>query len=287
MGIFGRLAYDDGVTVSTLLAVRFVLAALLFWGIVVVTGRARRLERRDVLIALALGGIGYSAQAGAYFAALQRIDPGLLSILLYSFPTMVTVAAIALGRERFSRRRAAALVLASAGLVLVLAGAGAGAIEPLGAALGLSAAAVYTTYILSSQGIAARVDPLLLSALVCTGAATTLTLVGFVGGGLEPVSAAGFGWLAAIAVVCTVVAVSLFFAGLHRVGPTRASIISTAEPLTAVLLAFAIFGESMTLLQLAGGALVLGGVWWVSTPGRAGRTRVTRESPSPVAASLP
>jgi drug/metabolite transporter (DMT)-like permease len=81
--------------------------------------------------------------------------------------------------------------------------------------------------------------------------------------------------------------VSLFFAGLHRVGPTRASIISTAEPLTAVLLAFAIFGESMTLLQLAGGALVLGGVWWVSTPGRAGRTRVTRESPSPVAASLP
>jgi drug/metabolite transporter (DMT)-like permease len=287
MGIFGRLAYDDGVTVGTLLAVRFSLAALLFWALVAITGRFTRLARRDVLIALALGGIGYSAQAGAYFAALQRIDPGLLSILLYTFPTMVTVAAIALGRERFSRRRAAALVLASAGLVLVLAGAGAGAIEPMGAALGLSAAAVYTTYILSSQGIASRLDPLVLSALVSTGAAATLSLVGWLDGGFAPVSAAGLGWLAAIAVVCTVVAVSLFFAGLKRVGPTRASIISTAEPLTAVLLAFAVFGESMTLLQLAGGALVVGGVLRVSTPSRAERTQATRESPSPVAASLP
>ncbi|MEA2179119.1 MAG: hypothetical protein QOG77_2416 [Solirubrobacteraceae bacterium] len=270
MGIFGKLAYDDGVTVGTLLAVRFAIAAALFWILVMVTGRLARLARRDVLIALALGGIGYSAQAGAYFAALQRIEPGLLSILLYTFPTMVTVAAIALGRERFSRRRAAALVLASAGLVLVLAGAGTGAIEPLGAALGLSAAAVYTTYILSSQGIAARVDPLLLSALVCTGAATTLTLVGVLDGGLATPTPAGFGWLVAIAVVCTVGAVSLFFAGLKRVGPTRASIVSTAEPVTAVLLAFAVFGESMTLVQLAGGALVIGGVLRVATPGPAG-----------------
>jgi drug/metabolite transporter (DMT)-like permease len=111
---------------------------------------------------------------------------------------------------------------------------------------------------------------LVLSALVSTGAAATLSLVGWLDGGFAPVSAAGLGWLAAIAVVCTVVAVSLFFAGLKRVGPTRASIISTAEPLTAVLLAFAVFGESMTLLQLAGGALVVGGVLRVSTPGRAG-----------------
>lgn len=270
MGVFGKLAFDDGVNISTLLAVRFVLAALLFWALVAVTGRVTRLRRRDVVIALTLGAAGYSAQAGAYFAALQRIDPGLLSILLYTFPTMVTVAAIALGRERFSRRRALALVLASAGLVLVLAGAGAGAVEPVGVALGLSAAAVYTTYILSSQGIASRLDPLVLSALVCTGAAITLTAVGLLDGGLVMPSPGGLVWLAAIAVVCTVVAVSFFFAGLHRVGPTRASILSTVEPITSVILAFAIFGESMTLVQLAGGALVIGGVLRVATPGPSG-----------------
>jgi drug/metabolite transporter (DMT)-like permease len=262
MGIFGKLAYDEGATVGTLLAVRFLLAAALFWALVVATGAARQvrtLSGRDVGIALALGAVGYSAQAGAYFAALQRLDAGLLSLLLYTFPAMVTVAAVALGRERASRRKAGALVVASAGLILVLAGAGAGALDPVGALLGVTAAVVYTTYILTSAGVAERVGPLLLSALVCTGAATTLTLATVFEGDLHlgDVSAAGFGWLAGIAVVSTVGAVSLFFAGLKRVGPTTASILSTAEPVTTVVLAFLAFGESLGPVQLAGGALVL------------------------------
>jgi drug/metabolite transporter (DMT)-like permease len=262
MGIFGKLAYDEGATVGTLLAVRFLLAAALFWALVVATGAARQvrvLSGRDVGIALALGAVGYSAQAGAYFAALQRLDAGLLSLLLYTFPAMVTVAAVALGRERASRRKAGALVVASAGLILVLAGAGAGALDPVGALLGVTAAVVYTTYILTSAGVAERVGPLLLSALVCTGAATTLTLATVFEGDLHlgDVSAAGFGWLAGIAVVSTVGAVSLFFAGLKRVGPTTASILSTAEPVTTVVLAFLAFGESLGPVQLVGGALVL------------------------------
>ena len=133
MGIFGKLAYDEGATVGTLLAFRFALAAALFWLLAAATGRARELRavpRRDVAIALALGAVGYSAQAGGYFAALERLDASLLSLLLYTFPAMVTVAAIALGRERASWRRAVALVLVSAGLVLVLAGRGRGRARP-------------------------------------------------------------------------------------------------------------------------------------------------------------
>ena len=233
MGIFGKLAYDEGATVGTLLAVRFLLAAALFWVLVAGTGAARHLRtlpRRDLGIALALGGVGYSAQAGAYFAALRSLDASLLSLLLYTFPAMVAVAAITLGRERANPRTAAALVLASAGLFLVLAGAGAGALDPVGTVLGLAAAVIYSAYILTTEGVAARVGPLVLSALVCTGAATTLTLAGVAAGDMRPgdVSAEGFGWLAGIAVVSTVGAVSLFFAGLQRVGATTASILSTA-----------------------------------------------------------
>jgi drug/metabolite transporter (DMT)-like permease len=265
MAIFGKLAYDEGATVGTLLAVRFLLAAALFWVLVAGTGAARHLRalpRRDLGLAFALGGVGYSAQAGAYFAALHRLDASLLSLLLYTFPAMVTVAAIALGRERANRRKTAALVVASAGLFLALAGAGAGALDPLGTLLGISAAVIYSTYVLTSAGVAERVGPLVLSALVCTGAATTLILAGAAGGDVHPgdVSAAGFGWLAGIAGVSTVGAISLFFAGLKRVGPTTASILSTAEPLTTVLLAFLAFGESLGPVQLAGGALVLGAV---------------------------
>jgi drug/metabolite transporter (DMT)-like permease len=270
MAVFGKLAYDNGATVGTLLAVRFLLAAALFWVLVVGGGAAqelRALGRRDVAVGLALGACGYAIQAGCYFAALERIDASLLSLLVYTFPAMVAVAAFVLGRERIDRRRLVALVVASGGLALVVAGAGAGALDPLGAALGLGAAVVYTTYILVSEGIVGRMTPRLLSALVCTGAAASLTAGSALLGELRPgeVTAAGWGWLACLALVSTVAAVSLFFAGLRRVGPTTASIISTAEPVVTVLLAFLVFGELLGPVQLLGGALVLGAVLMLAT----------------------
>ena len=263
MAIFGKLAYQEGATVGTLLAVRFALAALLFWALVARSGGLRRLRtiaRRDIALALALGAVGYSAQAGAYFAALRRMDASLLSLLLYSFPAIVTVAAIALGRERFRPRTTAALALASLGLVLVLALPGTGALDPVGTALAISAAVIYSTYLLVSEGVVSRVGPLTLSALVCTGATATLTVAGVADGDLDlgAVSPAGYGWLAAIAVISTVAAVGLLFAGIRRVGPTSASILSTTEPVVTVVLAFLVFGESLGAVQLLGGALVLG-----------------------------
>jgi drug/metabolite transporter (DMT)-like permease len=272
MGIFGKLAYDEGVTVGTLLSGRFVLAAVVFWLILLFARggvrELRSLTRRDLLIAVALGAVGYGAQAGAYFAALDRIDASLLALLVYTYPVLVAVAAIAIGREPARRSTAVSLALASTGLVLVLAGAAAGALDALGTALGLTAATVYTGYILISDGVTERVGPLALSTLVCTGAGVSLTLAGLAGGDLDPgaVTAEGYAWLGALAVVSTVGAVALFFAGLRRVGPTAASILSTLEPVVTVALAFAVFGESLGPGQLTGGALVLAAVLTVRAP---------------------
>ena len=265
MAVFGKLTYGEGATVGTLLAVRFVLAAALFWALVLAGSAARELRAlagRDIGVGLAMGGCGYALQAGCYFAALERIDASLLSLLLYTFPAIVAAAAVALGRERMDSRRLAALGLAFGGLAMVVAGAGAGALDPLGAALGLGAAVVYSTYILVSDGIVSRVRPRVLSALVCTGAAASLTVGSALLGELRPgqVTAAGWGWLACLAVVSTVASISLFFAGLRRVGPTTASILATIEPLVTVLLAFLVFGETLGVVQVVGGGLVLAAV---------------------------
>jgi drug/metabolite transporter (DMT)-like permease len=262
MGIFGKLAYEEGATVGTLLAARFAIAAAVLWVVILATGRlaqVRALSHRDAGIALALGGLGYGAQAGAYFVALGRLDASLLALLVYTFPTLVTVTAIVLGRDRLSPRIAVALVLASTGLVLMLATAREGALDPLGTVLGLSAAVMYTVYILASEGITARVGPLALTTLVCTGAAVSLTVGGILADDLHPaaVSATGAGWLTGIAVISTVGAVALFFAGLHRAGPSTAAILSTLEPVVTVVLAFLVFGESLGTIPLAGGVLVL------------------------------
>ena len=107
-----------------------------------------------------------------------------------------------------------------------------------------------------------------LAALVCSGAAVTLTAGSAALGELRPgdVTAAGWGWLGCLAAVSTVGAISLFFAGLERVGPTSASILATIEPVVTVMLAFLVFGERLGAVQLAGGALVLTAVFALNAP---------------------
>ena len=191
-----------------------------------------------MLTALAMGAVGYATQAGLFFLALERMDASLLALVLYTYPAFVLVGAVLLGRERATRRRVLALVAASAGTVLVLAGAGGGAVDALGVAMGLGAALAYTTYILVGDKVLAGTPPLALSALVCTGATATFLLVSLATGGPELAFAAeGWGWLAAIALVSTVGAVIAFFAGLERVGPSAAAILSTLEPVVTVGLA--------------------------------------------------
>jgi drug/metabolite transporter (DMT)-like permease len=276
MAIFGKLAYDAGVGLLTLLFVRFSIAAPVLW--IVALRRPASLAsagRRTLLAGFALGAVGYSMQAALYFAALTRMEASLLSMLLYTFPAMVVAAAIALGRETASRRRTGALLVSSGGLALVLLGAGAGAFDWLGAALALGAALTYTAYILvSDRVVGGDLEALPLSALITTGAAITFGLAGTATGSIDTGFAAeGWLWLGAIAVVSTVSAISLFFAGLKRVGPSTAAILSTLEPPTTVALAFLVFGESLTALQLAGAALVLGAAVSLNLRPRAGRAR--------------
>jgi drug/metabolite transporter (DMT)-like permease len=76
--------------------------------------------------------------------------------------------------------------------------------------------------------------------------------------------------------VSTVGAISLFFAGLRRAGPTKASILATVEPLVTVLLAFLVFGERLGAVQIAGGTLVLGAVLVL----QARRLRLRRAAPA-------
>jgi drug/metabolite transporter (DMT)-like permease len=197
MAVFGKLAYDQGATVGTLLSVRFTLAATLFWLLLAAGGALRELRtlrRRDVAAGLLLGTCGYAAQAGCYFTALTRIDASLLALLLYTFPGIVAVGAVLLGRERFDRRRALALGLALGGIALVVAGAGTGSLEPVGTVLGLCAALVYSAYILISDTLVRRISAFLLTALVCTGAAVTLTAGSALLGELRPGALTGAGW---------------------------------------------------------------------------------------------
>lgn len=275
MPIFGKFAYEAGVTPSELLLVRFGLAATVLAALLLARPSLRRRDGVDptpgtppassrwrlVTIALGLGAIGYAAQASLYFLALQRMDASLLALVLYTYPALVTVASVLLRRERMTLGRGIALLTASGGTALVLVGAGAAGFHPVGAAMGFGAAIVYTTYILVSDTVVHRLPPVVLSTLVMTGATATLgTQAVLTGGATFDFAPPGWFWLVCIAVVSTVGAMLAFFEGLRRTGPSTAAILSTFEPVVTTALASLTLGEFLSGVQLLGGALVLASV---------------------------
>ncbi|WP_432519275.1 DMT family transporter [Kineococcus sp. SYSU DK006] len=278
MAVFGKLAYEAGVAPGALLLVRFGLAAVLLAALLLVRPALRHPpppapDRRTpavvrarpgpaaVVTAVGLGAVGYATQASLYFAALELVDAALLSLIFYTHPSLVTVTAVLLGRDRLTPRRCAALVVASGGTLLVLLGSGGAGSSPLGALLAFGSALTYTAYVLVADVLVRRTAPVVLSVLVMAGAAAALAVRAAVTGGVD----LGFGWrgwwwLVCIAVVSTVVAVLAFFAGLRRTGPSTAVILSTFEPVVTTASAALALQEFPGPVQLTGGLLVLSAV---------------------------
>jgi drug/metabolite transporter (DMT)-like permease len=223
---------------------------------------------RPLKVAIGMGAIGYLGQAACFFSALNYASAGLVALLLYVFPTLVCLLSAAFLGERLTRTKGLLLAVSFAGIALML---GEGQGTATGIALGLGAAAFYSVYIVVGAHELGNTDALASAAVVCLSAATVLAMATLAGTPRFPGAWWGWAALGAIAIVSTVIAILAFFAGLKRVGPSVASIISTLEPVVTVTLAWFILGESLTAVQLAGGALVLGAAIWLARTGAGSR----------------
>lgn len=253
MAIFARFAYAGGANVTGVLAARFAIAGLLLAAVMLATNRPWP-RGRPLAVAIGMGAVGYVGQAMCFFAALNHASAGLVALLLYTYPTLVVLLSAAFLGEKLTALKIALLAASFAGLALTLGG---GQGTATGITLGLAAAAFYSVYIVIGARELRHTDALASTTVVCLSAAVVLALSALV---TEPrFPGAWWGWAAigAIAIVSTVVAILAFFAGLKRVGPAVASIVSTLEPVVTVALAWMILGESLTGMQLAGGAVVL------------------------------
>ncbi|HEY2436329.1 MAG TPA: DMT family transporter [Solirubrobacteraceae bacterium] len=259
LAVLCQLAYQTGVSVLGLLLGRFLVAGTVLW-LIVIAGRRPLPSRRGLLTGVALGA-GYSSMALCFAASLKHIEAGLADLLLFAYPVLVSIGATALGRERFSTRRAIALVTATAGIALALTGGGTGVIDPVGVGLALTAALIYALYVLASSSLLATIDPLVLAASVATGAAIMFCADAAIHGQLAPRGGvSGIGLVVVVALSSSVLGTGAFMAGVRRLGASRASIVSSAEPALTAAFAFAAFGDRFGAVQLIGAGLVLASV---------------------------
>lgn len=252
--IFARLAYAAGATPTTVLLLRFALAALIMAGVMRV--RSIPFPRGPALLGLVLmGGVGYVGQSLAYFTALTLTSAGVVALLLYLYPALVTLLSALLFKERLTSLKVGAVLLALVGTVLTLHPTGSGA--PLGLLLGIASAVIYSLYILVGSRIMPQTGVLASSTIVMIAAALVYSGIAAIQGSAFPVTLLGWAAIAAIALLSTVLAIMTFFAGLKHIGPSRASTISTVEPVVSVVLAALVLGESFTMLQVLGEGLIL------------------------------
>jgi drug/metabolite transporter (DMT)-like permease len=153
--LFAQPIYAAGVDWMTLLAWRFLFAALLSWGWLLLFASQRRalrgLSRRRVLI-LVLLGIFFIGNSGTYFAALETVSASLAALIVYAYPAIVAVLSIRFARRLEGRRRWFALALSLAGVALAIGGIDpSDAPPPLGLALIVASPIIYAVWIIMAE----------------------------------------------------------------------------------------------------------------------------------------
>lgn len=253
LAILGRYAYADGLDTFTILALRFSLGAVLMAGLLI--ARHERWPRGATLARLiGMGALGYVGQSFSYLTATQYASAGLVALLLYLYPVFVAILSAIFLKERFTPLKITALALATFGAALTANPQGG---QWTGILLAVSAAAIYSVYIIVGTGVMQQVSAFQSSTVIFASAGTVYTTLALIRGPQLPQSGAGWAAVIAIVLIATVIPVVTFLAGLRRIGPTNASMLSTVEPIVTVLLAALLFGEVLTAEALMGGALIL------------------------------
>lgn len=264
-GPIAELAYDTGASASEVAVFASIITAIiLLLAVAIFDRKSLWIRRKDFVPLLIFSLITGSFFVMAWYTCVERTSTATAVILLYMYPSLVTIASIFTLGERLDRSKAIALPLTFAGCVLV---AGAKdfeqglAFDMIGIGLGVyaaGAAAVYYIWgkkflevysantlvlylmVLSLPGLILIANPLDLADTSLSGSAWTLIfMIGLVPG--------------TIAFVVSLIA-------LKKIEASRASIIASIEPVAAVIIAYLLLSDTLNILQSAGVSMVFVGV---------------------------
>jgi drug/metabolite transporter (DMT)-like permease len=253
LAIFGRYAYADGMDTFTVLFIRFGISAV-FMTIILLLRKEHFPSRRILAQLVGMGALGYVGQSFMYMSAIKYASAGLVALLLYLYPMFVFILSVMILHEKVTAVKVIALVLALVGAALTVDPNGG---QLIGALMAIAAALIYSVYIIVGTNVMKHVSAVQSSAIIFASAGMVYGMLTFVNGAHLPESNSG--WLAMLGMIIfsTIIPVATFLAGLERIGPTNAAMLSTLEPVVTVLLAAWLFGERLMPIVMVGGGLIL------------------------------
>ncbi len=268
--IFVKLAYPYGVDAITLLALRMCFALPVFLWVGLAGQRAAApLSRDDWLKLFALGCLGYYGASILDLWGLEYISAGLERLILFTYPTLTILIGVLFQGKPFSRREGVAIALCYLGIGLAFVhdlGLGETRDVLIGGALVFASSISYALYLSGSAPMIARLGAMRFSALA-TLVSSAVTLVHF--SATHPLAAfvqplPVYGWGLAMALIATVIPVFAQSAAIRRVGAGQASLFTMVGPILTIGFGWWLLGESISSVQVAGAALVVLGILFVS-----------------------
>lgn len=258
LGIFGKFAFENNVSVGQLLTFRFLLATLALWlWLFVFKRHLIKISKKQLFITSMLGIFGYAFFSTLYFEAVRGISVALAALLLYTYPIWVTLFSALFKLEQITLKDWLILITASTGLVLVLWG-NIEASNLMALFFGLGSGLFYALYILASGQFQKDIKPITSTLYVITFCTIALAvfhrpdLGHFLSLGQNALMAVG-----GLTFICTILPLTLILAGLQKLKSSEAALLTMIEPITAVVMAQIIFDEKMNFMQLIGALLIL------------------------------
>jgi drug/metabolite transporter (DMT)-like permease len=257
LAIFAKIGYAAGLGTEQTLAFRFLIAAIGMLVLALALGQnPLRLRRNQLMTLFGLGAIVYTGQSLTYFIALRSLPASLVVLIAYIYPSLVVVAAWLFLRRAVSAWHGVALAMSFAGVAMLVGGAQFHLSWAL--VFAIASPMIYTGYILVGERVMTSVPAVAASAVIMSGAAIAFCLLAAFNHELVlPGNERGWAVAVGIALFPTMIAISLFMAGLPRIGAARAALLSTWEPVVTVFLAVVVLGDRLSFLQVLGGILVI------------------------------
>jgi drug/metabolite transporter (DMT)-like permease len=245
---------------------RTLIASIVLWALFLfLRDKNRRLSRRSFWITV-LGGALFAGDVGLWNTAVMHTSAGNATFLSNIAPLFVGLFTWMLTRRIPARRFWIALVVSTLGSGLIVAADLRLALTRSSAdLLAVLAAVCFALYLIITSRLREQHDVLELLALSTTASAVVLLLAASVA--RLPMAIPSVGSMCALLAMGLICQVGGYFGLTYALGHLPATVTSilflSVAPFTAIL-AWIIFGERMSLTEIAGGSLVLTGVWIVS-----------------------
>ncbi len=268
MAIFGTLGpFVRNIPVSSgeLALYRALLAAILLVFFLIVTGQKIPFKKikREVPLLLA-SGIAMGINWILLFEAYKYTTVSVATLSYYFAPVIVTVVCPILFKEKLTVKQIICFIMSTVGLVMITGVADSGGESNMkGIMFGLGAAFFYASVVLFNKFIR-NVDGIHRTFLQFIAAILVLLPYVIFTSGITLGGMNTKGWvnLLIVGLIHTGITYCMYFSSLKELPGQKAAILSYIDPLVAVVISVTVLGETMTLWQIIGGALILGFTLW-------------------------